>query len=241
MNSIINPISNESLIELESSISKFVTQWNSIERLVGCVAAPDGTGIPDDIFAIDYVIYEGMNSVFFPSREALIRTGSLLLGKYLIQFAEFEWCEISTFTGKSIGLTHPESHQIIPLFELSLYKYTGRPQFGTFETLFFDVIFSTADAENCHPLNYVTLQLFENEKSFEEKFGYNIPESIMELYEVYALADEEFTLRQIGLEGIDLCNKQDWVNLEKIIKSLDYIYRKIYGKDWKERLKKQQS
>jgi len=78
-----------------------------------------------------------------------------------------------------------------------------------------------------------------NKKSFEEKFGYKIPKSIIELYSIYSLPDEESFLRDIGLEGITLCNEQNWVHLDQIMRSAVSSYSKIYGKDWEERFKKQ--
>lgn len=222
--------------KITSLLNAFIKKWEEITTL-NDVAIPDGTGIVDDIVAIDYVIYEGMQDVFFESIDSFAHTGAALLGNFLVKNNRFQWCEYTLCDKKTIGLKHLDCSVLLPIRELVIYKYSGLPQFGTFETLFFDILFSEIDIEQTYPLIDAHLITMVGEKTFEERHGYDIPKDVMELYQLYSLPDEMYLIRQLGIYVYDYCKLQNWQRLKYEIQATNYTYKRIYGEDWQSRYK----
>ena len=237
--SLIIPIDEDSLHELESEISQFISVWDSIDSLEK-VISPTGKGIPDDIYAIDHVIYEDLYNLFFHDISAFLNTGAALLGTFLVYYAGFNWKKVQFNNGNTtICLVHSECSLILPIKEMVLFKYGGRPQFETFEALFFDILFSEAGVENTHPLMEANLMVAPGCMTFKDKYGYEIPQDILELYILYSLPDEEFLLRQLGLEAYNFVIQKNWEDLKSNISCNNHLYKEIYGKDWQTRFRRQ--
>ena len=239
LESLIIPIEEETLHKIESDVSQFISKWRNSELLKE-VANPTGKGIPDDIFAIDYVIYEGLYDQFFNNIPAFLRAGAALLGNFLVSYSGFSWKKVRINNkNTTLSLVHSECSLIVPIEEMVLFKYSGRPQFETFEELFFDILFSETAVEQTHPLIEANLIVIPGCKTFKEKYGYEIPKDILELYMLYSLPDEEFILRQLGLEAYNCCIQQNWDHFKLCISGNDYIYKQNYGKNWQKRFRGQ--
>lgn len=63
--------------------------------------------------------------------------------------------------------------------EMALFRYSGRPQYNTFETLHFDILFSETAVENTHPLVDASLDVLPGKKTFKERHGYEIPKDVL--------------------------------------------------------------
>lgn len=237
--SLITPVEEDSLHELESEISQFISKWDNISSLTG-VISPTGKGIPNDIYAIDYVIYEDLYSLFFNDISDFLNTSVALLGNFLVYFAGFNWKKIQFNNGNTtICLVHSECSLVLPIKEMVLFKYSGNSQGETFETLFFDILFSESQVKITHPLIEASLMVVPGCMTFKEKYGYEIPQDVLELYMIYSLPDEEFLLRQLGLEAYNYFIQKNWDHLKSSISGNDQIYKEYYGKDWQKRFRKQ--
>lgn len=230
------PLSNCESVKITALVDDFLGKWQEITTLKE-VAIPDSTGIVDDIVAIDYVIYEGMQSSFFESIDAFVHTGAALLGNFLVKNSRFQWCEFTLCDKKTIGLTHLDCSVLLPIRELILFKYSGLPQFDTFETLFFDILFSEIAVEQTHPLIDAYLITLAGEKTFKQRHGYDMPKDVMDLYLLYSLPDEESLIRQLGIDAYKHCQSQNWQRLKNDIQANDYNYKQTYGEDWQSRYK----
>ena len=235
INSLLTEVDEHASVDIQSEINDFVAKWNKVDSLKKNIAEPTGTGVLEDLYALDYVIYEHLFDLFFDDLESFLHTGSLILGNYLVAKTNFEWKHIKLKNLSTLCLKHKSCTVVVPIVEMVLSKFSGKPQFDTFEALYFDILFSDWEVTYAYPLVYRNLNLSANDMSFREKFGYEIPQYTAELFFLYSLPDEESLIRNLGFEGLECCDRQDWQRLELIINMFDDQYKASYGTHWKRR------
>lgn len=230
----INPIELEKLRDLARS---FQQQWTKIDSLKD-FPFPN-TGAIEDIRVIDYVEYEQLYGLF-ESIDDFITTGGVLIGNCLANLCDFKWRKLKSSFSESYVLEHQQSKVVVPIFEITLNKFSSRPQFETFETLFFDILLSADEIERTYPMNIALSDFWNDENNFERLFGHKMSKSILELYLLYSLPNEEDCVRRLGLDVYKQCAQQDWAGLKTSLLTIGSTYKLDYGSNWEQRYRKEE-
>ena len=212
-------------------VSKFLDVWRNTPNL-SKYHSVTGTGTADDLHALQYMVYE--NILREPSDTVPIATA--IVSKLLINYADFGWHFSNDELYKGVVLKHNQCGLFAPVYELCMFRATSNNQIDEFPSqVYFDVLFSCTETTYSHPLIAASLTTLTGEQPFKERFGYELPENIISLYNLYSHHDEEFLIRRLGLEAYDYLEKQKWNELERGIKQENDILKSIFGKDWEKR------
>jgi hypothetical protein len=232
----VHRISDNDAARLKQLTVTFVSQWHSYTTLVKMGLIPSGDGLPSDIEALDYVIYEHLYSMFAVDETAFIEIATAVFGKTLARLLHFKWCYIELPSGPALGLSHPETNVRVPLQALIATKLSGLPQFGTFEELFFDIYcMQSTWPDGHHPLvecNWTTA-----EDIFFKTWGFEVPASIKERFFLLILQDEHLAVRRFGLLAYDWITTPNWSQIENQLSIIESNFADLFGSDWPDRVR----
>ena len=193
---------------------------------------PTGVGSVEDLRTITYMIYEGI----LKDPEELILFCAALLSKALIKYAQFEWTSTNYEFGDGIALKHNNCDLIAPVYELCVFRKTSNENMDDFpSSVFFDVLFGCQESTYSHPLIALSLNYDFLDYTYEDKFGYCVPDKVQELYYLYSHYNEEFLVRSLGLEVYETIELGNWSDLERDIEKHEMHMKNMYGKNWQQR------
>jgi hypothetical protein len=128
---------------IDKVLQAFATQWNQTPDLAEMTGKPVGAGAATDIWALDYIIYEALYSEFSINEKDFTGVSTAVFGNCLRQLLGFEWCCLDLWDGPAIGVQQSQDGFRIGLSSAIAAKLSGRPHFGSFESLFFDIYWSS--------------------------------------------------------------------------------------------------
>lgn len=225
-----------SLKHINQTLSNFVDAWFH-STLVETGIKPDIKGSAQNIYALDYCVYENVYALVTPAHKSFVNVASHVFGQALINLLGFNWCFIDCHMGKSLALSHTVNGRIIPLESMIIYQMSSHPQFDKFQHLFFSILNDNVFWQiGYHPLAD-TLRLDDDE--FEQHYGFIVPKDIQKQFNYLSHYDYPELIRTIGFEVYDYEAIPNWDSIRSTLKGIEYSYKELFGKDWKNRLDSQ--
>jgi hypothetical protein len=229
------PLDPTFLIGLRNRLADFARKWRSVKKLEAW-GKPDGCGSPEDIRCLDYVVYEGLYSLFCKDEEDFFFLSAAVMGCALENLLRAEWCEFQLLGARTIGLVNRHNNVRTPIKEMIVHRLSTDPQDASFEYLFFDVYLSNHYWPlGTHPLVDCNLNQLDDEPSFKEIYGYEVPADIMKRVFLLGFQSEEDWIRNLGLDAYELSARQEWDRLRESIQGVEGLYDSWHGKAWRQR------
>jgi hypothetical protein len=228
------PDTPDSRLARETAIARFVARWAETPSLMAMGPGPAGRGGAADIEALDYVIYENLYSLFFADRKAFVAGATAIFGNCLAHLLHFEWCCVELPSGTVTGLKHPQLDIVLPLEALIVAKLSGLPQYGGFESLFFDIYsMSYFWGPGHHFLEESQLNLEEG--AFESRWGFVVPDRVRDGYAAFCAVDNPLAARLLGLAAYDWEGIPDWTRIVDAMSEVNRQFVDRFGADWASR------
>lgn len=222
-----------SLRHINQTLTSFIDAWFH-STLVETGIKPDIKGSVQNIYALDYCVYENVYALVTPAHKSFVNIASHVFGQCLVNILKFDWCFIESNAGKTLALFHPVNGRIIPLESMIIYQLSSDPQFDKFQYLFFTILNDTIFWQTgYHPLAD-TLRIDDDE--FEQHYGFIIPKDIKQQFAYLSNYDFSELIRTIGFDIYDYDTTPNWDSIRSTLKSIEYGYKALFGKDWKNEL-----
>lgn len=229
------PLARANLQELNNKVEQFSAKWNSFPSVVAMNGkCPSSVGDIEFISCLDYVIYEGLETLIAKNAGEFIELSGAVFGYVVAKKLRFRWCELQVGESRTLGLINDYNGIKLPIRELILNKLSTLPQFESFEHLFFDILLSETVWElGTHPLMECNLLTLPGEKTFEEIYGFNIPADISNDIDLLGSIDHDFLMRTLGLQAYILAHSQKWNELRDAVAHVTRQFNEQFGEGWR--------
>ena len=236
------PLPASQLQTINDKLAIYVQRWQKYPTIHKMGMAPIGDGSVQDLYALDYLLYEQCEPLVIESPQDFIELASHLLGNCLVKLLKFEWCELSFLSRSTLGVRDLNGELLIPLDAAvtmrNLHANNYNPNEGEFGNLFLNIYLSKRNWRLDYHGHFLVASLldFESEKqSYEQYWGFEVPEEIIQRYSRLAMIDEAQTVRFFGLTAYEWKKIPNWLKVQNSLTYVEKFFDSLFTYSWRER------